>query len=139
MNPRRSLCRFVSALSLSLVCVPAMAQGPKPECHKQTGADFSALMCLARGASFGHDLYSLVVDNVLIFTLSDDFSEDVQLKHTIPPGPAIEHPLSLKAGSQTVAIVGGCVPVSKDGMEVARVCNFTFGKERVVKDVRFEF
>lgn len=27
----------------------------------------------------------------------------------------------------------------KDGAEVARVCNFYWGKYQVVKDVRFEF
>lgn len=111
----------------------------KPECRQQSGDGYVALMCLTRGGIGGHDMYSLVLDDELIFTLTDDFSDDVRLKHTIPPGPVIEHPLSLKAGSKIVEIVGGCVPVSKNNMEVARVCNFTFGKEQIVKDVHFEF
>jgi hypothetical protein len=40
---------------------------------------------------------------------------------------------------KSVTIQGGCVPESKDGAEVARICNFFWGKYQVVKDVRFEF
>jgi hypothetical protein len=128
-----------SILSLLLIPVPSNAQQGKPECQTQTGANFTALMCLARGQAMQHDLYSLVVDKALIFTLTDDFSEDVHLKHTIPPGPVLEHPLSTAAGSNMVEITGGCVPESKDEMEVARVCNFSWGGTQIIKDVRFTF
>lgn len=86
-----------------------------------------------------HDLYSLVVDNALIFTLTDDFSENVVLKHTIPPGEVLEHPLTQAAGTPEVEIRGGCVPESKNGFEVARICNFSFAGVKVIDNVRFEF
>jgi hypothetical protein len=126
-------------LSLLLKPIASNAQQSKPECQTQAGANFTALICLARGQAMQHDLYSLVVDKALIFTLTDDFSEDVHLKHTIPPGLTLEHPLSRAAGSNTVEITGGCVPESKDEMEVARVCNFSWGGTQVVNNVRFTF
>lgn len=90
------------------------------------------------GAAFQHDLYTLKADRVLIFALVDDYSENIELEHTIPDGETIEFPLS-KQGEKTIKIRGGCIPESKDGAEVARVCNFYWGKHQVVKDVRFEF
>ncbi|MBB3213837.1 hypothetical protein FHW67_003143 [Herbaspirillum sp. Sphag1AN] len=128
------------AITLCLLSpADASAQQSKPECQIQAGSNFTASMCLTRAVGLEHDLYSLIVDKALIFTLTDDFSEDVHLKHTIPPGMTLEHPLSKAAGTPTVEIIGGCVPQSKDGMEVARLCNFRFGPTQVIKDVRFTF
>jgi hypothetical protein len=104
--------------------------------EKVQGVDIE--MCLTRGDHFQHDLYTLKADKVVIFSLADDFVEKVSLEHTIPDGPTIEFPLS-RQGEKIVKISGGCTPVSKDQMEIARVCNFFWGKYPVVKDVRFEF
>lgn len=95
-------------------------------------------MCLARGAAFQHDMYMLRADKTLIFALADDFADNVQLDHTVPDGETLEFPLSMQGG-KTVTIKGGCVPESKGDIEVARVCNFYWGKYQIVKDVRFEF
>lgn len=108
------------------------------ECQRQTVENSVVEMCLQHGAAFQHDVYILKADRVPIFALVDDYSEKVELEHTIPPGLSIEFPLS-KQGGNSVKIAGGCVPESKDGVEVARVCNFYWGKLHVVKDVRFEF
>jgi hypothetical protein len=62
----------------------------------------------------------------------------VELAHTIPPGLTMELPLS-KQGINPIKITGGCVPEIKDELEIARMCNFYWGKWQVVKDVRFEF
>ncbi|MBC7376399.1 MAG: hypothetical protein H7346_03060 [Burkholderiaceae bacterium] len=62
------------------------------------------------------------------------------LQHTVPAGASIEFPLSRRAGVGNVTqIKGGCAPVSKDGVEVARLCNFQWGDVQIIKDVRFEF
>lgn len=45
----------------------------------------------------------------------------------------------LKDGTNIVEIKGGCIPGSKNELEVALMCNFSYGKIQVVKDVRFEF
>ncbi|WGG52764.1 hypothetical protein [Rugamonas sp. DEMB1] len=82
-------------------------------------------------------MYTLKADNVLIFALMDDYVEQIELTHTVPEGLVLELPLSMQ-GEKTVKISGGCVPQSKDGAEVARVCNFSWGKKQIVKDVRFE-
>jgi len=95
-------------------------------------------ICLLPGPPFQHDVYTLKLDKKLIFALVDDFVENVSLEHTIPEGPAIEFPLS-RQGSNSVKITGGCLPESKDDAEVARVCNFYWGRFQVVKDIRFEF
>lgn len=117
---------------------PPKRRGWPPQCKQQTVEKSVVEMCLLPGAAFQHDLYTLEADKVLIFALVDDYSENVVLEHTIPEGITMEFPLS-KQGEKTVQIRGGCVPVSKDGAEVARVCNFFWGKHQVVKDVRFEF
>lgn len=129
--------RFSAAALLAFCTFGALAAEPL-RCERQTVERSVAEMCLHPGAAFQHDLYTLKVDRVLIFALVDDFAEQVELQHTIPEGLAIEFPLSKQEG-KTVAIKGGCVPVSKDGAEVARVCNFSWGKFQVVRDVRFDF
>jgi hypothetical protein len=107
-------------------------------CKQQTVEKSVMEMCLLPGAAFQHDLYTLKADKVLIFALVDDYSENVELEHTIPEGLTIEFPLS-KQGEKAIKIRGGCVPESKDGAEVARVCNFYWGKYQIIKGVRFEF
>lgn len=109
-----------------------------PQCKQQTVEKSVVEMCLLQGAAFQHDLYTLKADKVLIFALVDDYSEKVELEHTIPEGLTVEFPLSMQ-GEKVVKIRGGCVPESKNGAEVARLCNFYWGKYQVVKDIRFEF
>lgn len=129
--------RFWLPLLLTTLSAPVWAANG-PQCKQQTVEKTVIEMCMVPGAVFQHDLYTLKADRVLIFALVDDYSEKVELEHTIPDGPAMEFPLS-KQGEKSTKIRGGCVPESRDGMEVARVCNFHWGKHHVVKDVRFEF
>ena len=127
------------AVAATLVVPAAWAQSkPAPECRSQQVEKSRVDICLARGAAFQHDTYMLRVDGALIFALTDDYAEQVELTHTVPEGLTIEYPLS-KQGEKVVKITGGCLPESKDGAEVARVCNFRWGKHQVVKDQRFEF
>ena len=126
-----------TAVLLASCATGAWAAEP-PQCKAQTVESSVVEMCLHPGAALQHDMYVLKVDKVMIFALADDYAEKVELQHTIPDGLTIEFPLS-KQGEKTVTIKGGCVPVSKDGAEVARVCNFSWGKYQVVKDVRFDF
>jgi len=39
--------------------------------------------------------------------------------------------------SATVTISGGCVPISDKGTEIARLCDFTWGKIKIIDAVRF--
>jgi hypothetical protein len=128
---------FLQAIFMASCASGVLAAEP-PQCKQQIVEKSSIEMCLLSGAAFQHDLYTLKADKVLIFALVDDYSEKVELEHTIPDGLTIEFPLS-KQDEKTTKIRGGCIPESKDGAEVARVCNFYWGKYQVVKDVRFEF
>lgn len=128
--------RSTTALALIVVCGQAFAA--PPECKQQKIEQSLAEICLVRGAAFQHDVYMLKLDNALVFALADDFSEKVSMEHVVPDGSSLEFSLSRQNG-KTVKITGGCVPESKDGAEVARVCNFSWGRFQVVKDVRFEF
>lgn len=110
----------------------------KEECRGQKINANKFEICLQRGQNFQHDSYILRLDNSTIFSVVDDFAEDVKLTHIIPSGPAIEFAPSLD-GSKTSTISGGCVPVSERNVEIARVCNFNWGNLNIVKDVRFEF
>jgi len=125
---------FILALAL---IGPSKAAAPA-QCKQQQVQNVTFEMCLLPGASFQHDLYTLKADKVLLFALVDDYADRIELEHTVPPGVAIEFPLS-RQGTPTVKITGGCVPESQDGAEVARRCNFFWGKYQVIKDVRFEF
>jgi len=122
----------------SVFCAFSAHAAEPPQCKQQTVEKSVVEMCLLPGANFQHDTYILKADGVLIFALADDYAENVQLEHTIPEGLTLEFQLS-KQGKKSVTIKGGCVPESKDGAEVARVCNFFWGKYQIVKDVRFEF
>jgi hypothetical protein len=130
----KSLASFVCFLGAAFTVQAA----EQPQCKQQTIEKSVIEMCLVKGAAFQHDFYTLKADKTLIFALVDDFSENVQLEHVIPEGEVLEFPLSMQ-GAKSVKIKGGCVPVSKDGYEAARVCNFFWGKYQIVKDVRFDF
>lgn len=130
--------RPLSTILLSLVASAEVLAAEPPQCKQQTVEKSVIEMCLLPGAAFQHDLYTLKADKVLIFALVDDYSEKVELEHAIPEGLTIEFPLS-KQGEKVVKIRGGCVPESKDGAEIARICNFYWGRHQIVKDIRFEF
>ncbi|CAJ0894314.1 hypothetical protein [Ralstonia flatus] len=127
----------ILVLAASLACANATA-AESPRCQSQTAENITFEMCLVPNGAFQHDLYTLKADKVLIVALVDDYAESVRLEHKVPEGLSIEFPLS-KQGGNPVRITGGCVPESKDGAEVARVCNFHWGNVQVIKDVRFEF
>jgi hypothetical protein len=130
-------------VAMFLFSTTALAE---PTCQQQKIEKSVFEMCLIPSSNFQHDLYTLKVDGVLIFSLVDDFAERISLDHTLPEVPAIEFALS-RQGGKTVQITGGCVPISKEeelggkkiGIEVARLCNFYWGRVQVVKDVRFDF
>ncbi|WP_397452308.1 hypothetical protein [Pseudomonas sp. NA-150] len=126
----------LAAVLLSLA--PAACASAATKCQEQKVEGHTAQMCLFPGDPFQHDIYRLSVDGQQIFSLTDDFAEDINLMHHLPVGPAVEYPLSNQGGA-SVAIKGGCVPISQNNAEVARVCNFQWGKYQVIKDVRFEF
>ena len=123
--------------------VPAFAAAPT--CQTQTIGQHTSKVCITE-VPFQHDYYTLSVDNALILSVPDDYIESVSLTHTIPEDAGIEFPLS-KQGTPRVTIQGGCVPVSEKqttgsktvGVEVARVCDFKWGNEQIVKDLRFNF
>jgi hypothetical protein len=129
---------FKAAIVILVAASGSAFGAESPKCKQQTFEKSKIEICLVPGPAFQHDVYTLKADNVLIFALVDDYVEQIELTHTIPDGPALELPLSAQ-GEKTVKISGGCVPQSKDGAEVARVCNFSWGKKQIVKDVRFEF
>lgn len=122
----------------TLLLVSSAFAAEAPDCRQQKVEQSVVEICLIPGPPFQHDVYTLKLDKKLIFALVDDFAESVSLEHAIPEGPALEFPLSLQGG-KSVKISGGCVPESKDNIEVARVCNFHWGRFHVVKGVRFEF
>ncbi|MET3517963.1 hypothetical protein ABIC63_005770 [Pseudacidovorax sp. 1753] len=126
-----ALCTFAFATQ-------AQTNPPSPDCRVQQVEGARVEMCLFRGASFQHDRYMLRFDGDVIFVLTDDFAERVELEHTLLDGPAIEYRLSGQ-DAKTVKLVGGCIPEIKDKTEVARVCNFRLGKHEIVKNQRFEF
>lgn len=113
----------------------------EPKCHSQTIDGHTSELCVT-SAPFQHDYYTLKVDRALIFTLPDDYIEDVTLVHTIPKDAAIEFPLSMQ-GSPKVTIAGGCAPISTDqpfnggtiGVETGRRCSFKWGQKDVLKDL----
>ena len=130
---------FFSPLPHLLSCRPS---GPNRNRHRSAAASSSknrASTCVLRAvARFSMTPTCCASIGALIFALTDDYAEQVELTHTVPEGLSIEYPLS-KQGEKVVKITGGCLPESKDGAEVARVCNFHWGKYQVVRDQRFEF
>ncbi|MDP8052755.1 hypothetical protein QJU23_10065 [Pasteurella atlantica] len=120
----------------SLVTSNTFAQ--KKQCLKQTNRNHNALICSEQTELFEHNIYSLIVDNQLIFSLVDDFVDNVRLTHTIPRGLVMELPLS-EGKTGKISLTGGCIPVSKKGMEVSRLCNFFWGKVKIIHNARFKF
>ena len=124
-------------LLFTLTALPIAAYAA-PQCHKQTVDRLVVEMCMHPGAAFQHDVYTLKADNVLVFALIDDYVEKLELEHAIPEGLTMKLPLS-KQDEKVIRIKGGCLPESKEGVEVGRVCNFTWGRHQIVKDARFTF
>ncbi|VVE58706.1 hypothetical protein PHO31112_05364 [Pandoraea horticolens] len=133
-------------LLILLCCItgPAMAA---VKCETQNLNGHSTDICVNSG-KFSHDYYTLVVDKNVMFTLPDDYVEDIILTHRVPEDAAIEFPASGSAAPGTIVkITGGCVPVSEKqsvdgkmvGVEVARVCSFKWGDVDVLKDARLKF
>lgn len=131
------MMRWAMLLLIGVWCSAGTA-AEVTKCRQQNADGTKVEICLVQPGPFQHDLYTLRADGALIFVLVDDFAEQIELVHVIPEGPALEFPLSRNNG-KAVTIKGGCVPESKDGAEVARLCNFFWGSRQVVKDVRFEF
>ncbi|EMH2961464.1 hypothetical protein V6G44_002662 [Burkholderia multivorans] len=119
----------------------ATAHAAEPKCSSQTLNGHTTELCVV-SIPFQHDYYTLKVDRALIFTLPDDYIEDVALTHTIPQDAAIEFPLS-RQGMPTVTIAGGCTPVSeiRDGtaVEVGRRCAFKWGNVDILKDLTIRY
>lgn len=123
----------------------ATAIAAEPSCKVQVLDGHTSELCVT-SVPFQHDYYTLKVDRALIFTLPDDYVEDVVLTHTIPNDAAIEFPLSAQ-GTPTVKIAGGCAPISEQstqdgqtvGVETGRRCSFKWGKVDVLKDLVVTF
>lgn len=123
----------------------ATAHAAAPTCQSQALNGHTSELCVT-SVPFQHDYYTLKVDRALIFTLPDDYVEDVALVHTIPKDAAIEFPLSAQ-GTPTVTIAGGCTPVSEQstqggqtvGVETGRRCSFKWGKVDIIKDLIVTF
>ncbi len=133
--------KATSAALLFGLLVPAagFAEEGKTTCQEQTAQGHTARLCLTNPGMFKHYQFTLAVDGEHIFTLVDDYVETVTLTHHVPQGPALEMPLS-KQGVKEVAISGGCKPVlnAAGDTEIARLCNFKWGKVDIVRDVTFK-
>ncbi len=127
-----------AALLLALL-LPAgtCAAEDKITCREQTAEGHKAQLCMRDPGMFRHFQFTLTVDGEHIFTLVDDYVETISLTHKIPQGPALEMPLS-KQGANETTLSGGCKPVVKGDAEIARLCNFRWGKVEVIKDIRFD-
>lgn len=134
----------ITAFLMSLGVVVA-AHAAEPRCQSQTLDGHASKLCISQ-TPFQHDYYTLWVDGAPIFTLPDDYVEDIVLAHKIPEDAAIEFPLS-RQGMPVVKITGGCTPVSEKqeldgkmvGIEVARNCSFKWGGVDVMKNLRVAF
>ena len=127
------LLKYVTAL---LILLPSVSIAGTT-CEERTVSGHHAKMCRYDPGMFKHWTFSLEVDGEAIFSIIDDYVEQVSLTHTLPEGLALELPLS-QQGKRTISISGGCVPViSERGTEVARQCDFTWGDVKIVDNVRF--
>ncbi len=122
-------------IALTFIISSAIAQEVK--CVEQQHNNHKASICYDPTQPFEHNIYSLFVDNQLIFSLVDDFADDVRLTHTIPEGLVLELPLS-QGKKGKISLTGGCVPISENGIEAGRICNFSWGKKKVIDNVRFD-
>ncbi|WP_426788737.1 hypothetical protein [Xanthomonas campestris] len=142
MDQRREHRRLGQQLTKYQVARLMAAQPAKqlsaPECKSQKlPEDHTSEMCLIKGANFDHMYFRLRVDGLEIFTLADDYAEDVVLKHKVSRSVSIEFPLSLQ-GPEESTIRGGCLPGSKDGALTAYICNFTWGQVQLVNNLEFQ-
>ncbi|WER49151.1 hypothetical protein CupriaWKF_18445 [Cupriavidus sp. WKF15] len=133
-------------LLAALLGIAAMAvHAAEPKCQSQTLGSHTSKLCISQ-APFQHDYYKLWVDGAPIFTLPDDYVEDIALAHKIPEDAAIEFPLP-NQGMPVVKISGGCAPISEKkelggkmvGIEVGRSCSFKWGNVEVMKELRVSF
>jgi hypothetical protein len=133
------------SLTIASIIFASTACAAEPRCQTQIQGEHTAKICIFE-TPFRHDYYALLVDDMQLFALPDDYVENVSLTHTIPEDAAIEFPLS-KQGTPTVTISGGCMPISQKkesdgkmiGFEVGRRCSFMWGSVPIVKDMRFIF
>lgn len=130
-------------LLLFFSCIfPLLAQAAeenKRDCRVQVFEKNLLALCKIDGGPFQHYHFSLYLNNDQIFNLVEDYAENISLEHTVPEGPSIEFPLSKQAGLTRVKISGGCTPVSKGDIEIARICNFSWGKHQIIKNIWFDF
>ena len=145
-DPCRPILTMLIRVAIFFLCLYAnvvqsshAAQGNKVDCRIQIVDKDILTMCLHKGDPFQHDHYSLSLNHQLIFHLVDDYVERIELEHIVPTGPSLEFSLSRRASSQRVKILGGCVPVSKNNLEIARKCDFTWGPFQAVRNVWFDF
>jgi hypothetical protein len=137
--------RFALQTVFLIFGLAEMAYATEPKCQSQKVEGHLAKLCVV-STPFRHDVYTLWVDGEPIFTLPDDYVENVSLTHRIPEDAAIEFPLS-RQGTPTVTITGGCTPISerqdmggkKIGIEVGRSCSFTWGNVTILKDLQVRF
>jgi hypothetical protein len=130
---------LLSLLLALFLSSAACAAEDKTACREQTTQGHKAELCMRNPGMFRHFQFTLTVDGEHMFTLVDDYVETVSLTHRIPQGPALEMPLS-RQGMKEVTLSGGCKPVlnAAGDAEIARLCNFRWGKVDVIKDVRFD-
>lgn len=127
-------------IAIALMAGSTVASHATTKCQEQVVDGHKSKICFNNPGMFMHWQFSLEVDGEHIFTLIDDFVEQISLTHRMPEGLAIEMPLSAKQGTKTVTISGGCVSVfsPKGQTEIARKCNFMWGKTPVIKEAVFE-
>lgn len=106
------------------------------QCDTQEVDNHKSVICLHDPGLFRHWTFSLVVNRQLILNVVDDFAEKVNLTHKIPSGTTMELPLSQGKRGE-ISLVGGCVPESEKEIEIARVCNFSWGNIKIIDNVRF--
>lgn len=130
-----------------LLCIIAAPAAASVKCESQNLNGHASKICVNSG-TFSHDYYTLIVDNTVIFTLPDDYVEDIVLSHRVPEDAAVEFPATgTTSAGALVKITGGCLPVSEKqsfggkmiGVEIARTCSFQWGDVDVLKDVRLTF
>jgi hypothetical protein len=126
---------FVIIIIIVSASSKAIAQETQ-QCYKQEIDSHKSVICLHDPGLFHHWLFSLTVDGQLIFNVVDDFVEQVNLTHSIPPGLTMELPLS-QGKSGEISLVGGCVPEVEKEIEIARVCNFSWGNVKIIDNIRF--
>lgn len=122
-------CLILVALVV-LSIFTGVTHAAESKCQSQTIGVHTSKLCVTQ-QPFQHDYYTLWVDAVPVFTLPDDYIENITLTHRIPEDAAVEFPLS-RQGTPTVTISGGCSPISEKqelggkmiGIEVGRSCSF---------------